>query len=393
MNRTYVAALALAAAIVLVIGTLLRPRLRPPGAAVPAPPSEAAALQQLSQAAQLRHMSEFLSERIGAVAPFVLYVDTLDAAAVRWRGDGTVVSTTPAYPIVALRTPSSDSLPSPELGDADSTRHDWMLIVTRRRGGGILSATILSGGRLVVQCGRHTLKEYNVSPELRAEFAGGGLFGLDGRLLGIVARCGGRQAALPTSEVRRLLADTASGDRLRDVFGLGLSALDERARDYFHSDSGLLVVSIRRASAADVGNVRPGDVILAVGGVSVARGASAELVRRVASADSLTILRQRGRAVASISLTAGVARAAQRGANLGIEMISAPARGVAILAVRAGSAAAAAGLRAGDRLIRIGNTSVKSSEAAQRLLTTVIGQPTFIVFERDSVEHGVFVPQ
>jgi len=55
-----------------------------------------------------------------------------------------------------------------------------------------VSTTTLSGGRSTVRCGQRDLTEYVIGFGLRAEFVGGGLFGLDGQLLGIVARCGDR---------------------------------------------------------------------------------------------------------------------------------------------------------------------------------------------------------
>jgi membrane-associated protease RseP (regulator of RpoE activity) len=56
-----------------------------------------------------------------------------------------------------------------------------------------------------------------------------------------------------------------------------------------------------------------------------------------------------------------------------------------------GSPAAAAGLRAGDRLLRVGTRDITSASVARRLLDQRRTGPTFIVFERDSVVRGVLL--
>jgi S1-C subfamily serine protease len=70
--------------------------------------------------------------------------------------------------------------------------------------------------------------------------------------------------------------------------------------------------------------------------------------------------------------------------------------GVALSYVAPGSVAQRAGLRAGDRLLRVGNDAVSSAADASRLLGQASqakdGTPVLVAFERDGVEHGVLLP-
>lgn len=399
VSRRYLATLALAAFAILSVGLLIRRRLLPTDRSPATPPSEASALQQLTQEGQLRRMSQFLAERVSAVAPQVEYRPEAGAAGVRWGGD-IVLSTLPGRPLVALRASPADSARPPIIVAAgDSVRRDWVLVVGRRADGQLLSAAGLAGGRLIRRCAGRDVEEYVLGIPLHDHFAGGGLFDVSGRTLGVVVRCAGGVAAIPAREVTRLLADTGSASqRARDAYGLLLAPLDERARSYFAIDSGLLVTEIRRGGPADVAGLRAGDVVVAIDERRVVAAEDiAALDTTAAPAGGHRIARRRANAIATVRLAApggeSSADAAAANGDLGISFAPAAlARGVPVAGIRPGSVAAAAGLRTGDRLLRVGDASVASPVAAQRLLVAPRGGPLFIVFERDSVERGVLVP-
>ena len=397
MSRKYLASLALAAVIVLTIGMLLRERLLRAQTARPAPPSEASTLQQLSQAGQLRRLSEFLSERVAAVAPLVAYVPEAGAAGVRWGQGDSVVTTLPALPIVAVPAPAGDTAHRSSIAVPDSTKHEWVLVVGRTSRGAVVSAAGILGGRTTARCGDIQLTEYVVSTALHDGFAGAGLFDLTGRTLGLIVRCGERRVATPMREVARVLADTGSvGARVWGLVGLSAQPLDDDARAYFGTDSGVLVTAVRRGTNADAADLRPGDLVLAIDGRPVATPHDlAELGG--ASEASHTLTRRRGVAVTTVEVTrvdsVSTSRAdSLRMTDLGIDVAEPVApRGVVIGSVRTGSAAASMGLRAGDRLLHVGTRDVTSATVARRLLNQRRTGPTFIVFERDSVVRGVLL--
>ena len=397
MNRRYLAVLAFVAAVVLTVGVLVRGRLRRAETPVPrAPLSEAGALQQISQESQLRRMSGYLAERTAALAPLVQYVPSVGAAGLVWTR-GTVLTTRPERAVVAVAVPDADTLEPGVTLAPDTVRRDWVLVVGRRADGEVVSASGISGGRTTARCADRQLREYVLGIPLSDGFAGAGLFDLQGHALGMVVRCDDRVTAIPTSEIIRLLADTSAVTRLgRDRYGLATEPLDAQARAYFGSDSGLLVTAVRRGGAADAAGLQPGDVLLAVDGRSMSLlTALNPFAGSPDSAGRHTVIRRRGRTVATVRVAgrAPVAGARDDARQLGLGFTPAtPPRGIVIATVAPASPAAEVGLRPGDRLLRVGLTSVTSAPQAARLLAAPDTTPTFVVFDRDSVAHGVLLP-
>ena len=129
-------------------------------------------------------------------------------------------------------------------------------------------------------------------------------------------------------------------------------------------------------------------------GTTIAGGFPQTVLDSLLAADSHTVVIRRDRRLRSTPLSrlAREPDAVARG-DLGIALNSASSTAAVISDVRPGSAAASAGLRAGDRLIRVGSTSVGSAAEARRLLDRLrINDSTvFLVFVRDSVARGVLV--
>jgi S1-C subfamily serine protease len=397
MSRKYLASLAVAAVFILTVGIFVRDRLLRAQTPAPAPPSEASALQQLSQEGQLRRLSEFLSERVAAVAPLVAYVPDADATGVRWGQGDSLVTTLPTSPIVVVPAPAKDTALRSLVVAPDSARREWVLVVGRSPSGTVVSAAGILGGRTTARCGDIELTEYVVSAAIHDGFAGAGVFDLAGRTLGLIVRCNGRPVVTPMREVARVLADTGFAvTRMWGDVGLAVNPLTDDARAYFATDSGVLVTAVRRGSTADAAGLRPGDVLLAVDGRPVA--APRDLVQLGGASRVIrTVSRRRGDAVTTVEVirTDSVSSPrtdSLRHSELGIDIGDSDApRGVVIGTVRAGSAAAVAGLRAGDRLLRVGTRDVTSTTVARRLLIQRRTEATFIVFERDSVVRGVLL--
>lgn len=421
MSRKYLAALAVAAALVLAVGLFLRGRFlrSAPPAAAAAPPSQAATFQQLSQEAQFRRMAGYLAERVAAVAARVTYVPAVAAAGVRWGGD-TVVVTRPGVPVTAVRVPGPDSLGVPaaialDAAERDSVGSDWVLVVGRGADGRVVSATGLAGGRDVVRCAGRDVEALVLGVPLTDALAGAGVFNLDGRRLGVVAYCEHGLAALPAGVVTRLLADArGAAGKPGAAYGLEATPLDALARASLGSalgtprdaaaDSGLLVTAVRRGGPADAAGLRAGDLIVAIDGQPTASLPDLGALDGPAPVDGHAVQRRRGRATTLVRVrppsgpaadsTTPADRPVDTGAaGLGVGL-TAPAalRGVPIATVEPGSAAHAAGLRPGDRLLRVGATAVTTATAAERLLAAAARTPTLLVFERDSVERGVVLP-
>jgi S1-C subfamily serine protease len=178
------------------------------------------------------------------------------------------------------------------------------------------------------------------------------------------------------------------------LIGFVVLPLDAGTRGYFGVDSGLVVTEVRRDSPANRAGWAPGDIVATIDGVSASSGRIVEMLD-ASAADTHAVVLRRGKVTRTTRLSAATA-AARVESGTGIELARpAAAPGVVIGVVRRGSAAAAAGVRASDRLLRVGNVAVTSAATAQRLLDGLrpTDRPSFVVFERDSIVHGVLLRQ
>jgi hypothetical protein len=226
--RANLATLAAAAALTLVAGLLFRSSLEERSAPAPAaPPSEATAFRQLSQESQLRRLARYLADRGAELGTFVEYRPELGASSVRLR-DSTYLTTAPATPALLARGTAGDSLGAPLAAPDDSTDHSWVLVVGRRPDGEVVSLSGLAGGRLPTSCGGREASEIALGVPLYDALAGAGVFSVDGRLLGVVARCPERLLALTVGAATRLIAADSVA---RDSTARDSTARDSTVRD------------------------------------------------------------------------------------------------------------------------------------------------------------------
>lgn len=399
LSRRYLSALSIAAVLVLLSGLMIRRWLLPVEAPTPAPPSEASALRQLSRELLFDRSADYVAERVSMVASQVLFDTASHASAVRWKGD-TLLTTTVQRPLVARLVARADSLDSSPFLVSDTLGRDWALVVGRRQDGGIISSSGIGGGTIRSECAGRSVDEYLLGARLHPALAGAGVFNFRGRLVGLVVQCGRRVAAVASSSFPRLLARQSEDEELHGPFGLLLAPLDSSTRKFFGADSGMLVTAIATGGLASQKGLRPGDVIVAVDG-NAPRNADSLWRMPNNAADSSTthrVLRRRGRSLVTLSLGAPptlavAARGDAQAIGLQLSDSSSETRlGIPITAVRDGSIARAAGLRPGDRLLRIGDSTVATVDEAERLLGRARATPVYIVVGRNDVERGILLP-
>ncbi|MEO7997191.1 MAG: PDZ domain-containing protein [Gemmatimonadaceae bacterium] len=368
----------------------------PAGPAAGAPPSEAEALQQLSQEGLVRRLSSFVAARAIDVGQLVEYVPSSGASGVRWGSNETLVTTLAGQPVVALTARSADTTRIPIISRADSVRGELVLTVARDADGGTIWLVGAVGGFQQRQCEQQEVKTYVLGSPMPDGFAGAGMFDLDGRIVGMIVRCDGGLVALPANEVTRIAkAIDADNERLRTTYGLAVQPLDARSRAHFRADSGILVVEVHANSAAARAGLVPGDIIVQVADVAVDNSVPRALLGAdTATSFTVAITVRRENARRTLQLTRSIPSATPSRFDAGLGFGASPAAaGVAITEVRTGSAAARAGLRVGDRLLRIGGNSVNGREQAARAVERGLTADSinFAVFQRDSIMRGVWV--
>lgn len=289
-------------------------------------------------------------------------------------------------PVVAFRIARVVSPRAPSFSASDSLHGAWVLVVARRDDGGFVSTPAMIGGRIVSRCADRDVREYVLDASVPEAFAGAGVFDLAGRVVGFVARCDSRLVALPVAEVARLMATRdSSAVVLWERLGVEARPLNAAVRAYFGVDTGLLVTAVRDGAPVDHAGLGPGDIVAEIDGVPVDSALPPAVFGSLATADSHTLMIRRAtsRRTTRLSISTQTSGLAESQTSFGIQLGGATA-GVEIGRVQPGSLASRAGVRPGDRLLRVGRVPVMSATAGRRALAglDVTDSLTFIVLAR-----------
>lgn len=394
------AALAAVAAAILVGGALARPTRRVPPVQVSG--SSSAHLVVLSQSAAADALARAFGDQIAASARHIVPLPPDSAggrsvSGVRWRPDGTILRATDSAS-AALVTLADG--PSPAGGAARAARATidsanavkrpfaqpgtgWVVIVGRT-GRDTASAVAWSGGTRGIVCDGRRVEALTLSASFGTGLLGAGVFDLDDNLVGVVLRCGAELEAITPRAVAGLLKrGREPAARLWARAGLRLAVADS-VLGASAPDTLIAVAALRRGGPLDLAGLRPGDVLLSMGGrpppkldAAVALLADSDAL---VQAGSLTVSR-RG---VDRQIRIGAAASGLAPEPLGLTL----ARGVPLLAVSPGSAAARAGLRAGDRLLEVDGRAVRAESDVASLLRRAARRPVLLVYERDGVLRG-----
>ncbi len=385
----YIAILAGAAVLILIVGALLRPKglAEEPSVSL----TETASLQALSQRVELRDMADFLSSRVTAIGSHLVYLPGRGVSSVAWASPDSMVTSGSGQgdsPVIAeLRPQDSMATPVVRTPAAPAARRGWVIVAARRPDGRLVSSVGMSGGETSLPCGQRDYKALVLSMPLGDSFQGGGIFDLEGNLIGVVGRCGTRVVALSAVDIARALTASASLETgLLRAYGLRVSTLDSAASRYFAADSGVLVTEVVLASAADEGELNPGDVVVALDSLSVRSPEDLAnlLPRRPGTGRTLTLLREGRRHEVSLSVPS------TSPGTRGLELATV-ADGLPLSGVEPGSAAERMGLRAGDRILRIGRMQPRTPQEARQALVRAAEQPLYVVYVRENSERGVLL--
>jgi hypothetical protein len=238
-------------------------------------------------------------------------------------------------------------------------------------------------------CGVAAATEIVSTVSLVPAMIGGGLFDLDVNLLAVILPCGGRVTAVATASVEEMIATAGTvQERILARHGLLIGPLSQDERRYFDEAHGLLVREVWTPVGGD--GILPGDTVTSLNGdpvttlddlqpLTVADGAFQLGVRRADRKRTVTV-------GAGSAPGGGVPRRAEAGIAL-----EAPARGFRIDSVPPAGRMARAGLRPGDRLVRINGTEPASLRQAERAIAGDRG-PMLIDVEREGRRLAIVVP-
>lgn len=418
-SSRYVAILAIAACLILIGGWLVRPRDVPEN---PAPVPTETELQQLARRAErrsLERMTDYFAGTARDVEPSLVYIRSAGATGIAWdaahivtaplkddQPPGTVTVEGgaveggvkpdlwgPNLPLMAIENPRGlaglsvvrRAMALPKVGA-------WIVAVWRNDTGQAFAAANFRQSASAA-CGLAPVREVVSSLSFTDAMVGGGLFDIDGNLLGAILPCGDRIAALDPGSIDALLerANTVE-QRVLGRYGVLLSKVSEREQSYFKTTEGLLVREVWVGFAGHEAGLWPGDVITMLNGQPVAEiGDLRALTTGSESPFELAV--QRGSKTVKVALPFNPSGAASSTdtAGAGLVLESAP-KTYRIDSVVPDGRAARAGIEPGDRLVRIDRAEPRNPEYVRRILASRKSSPMLLEIERGARRLAIVVP-
>ncbi len=408
----YIAVLAMACAVILLVGGLLRPGLGEPEAPAPSVTTDILQLERSAQRRDVEHVSDYFAYIASLVEESVVLLSVTGQSGVVWQAGEVVTSSrigpfpdrdrtalgssavdlptkraAPHLPYVLLAAPL-------EAAVADRRpvrlyrRGAWLLAFWRTALGGLRYAPGNLFGVAGVRCGELELVEVQTNLDLRSLRPGSGVFSIDGGLLAVVLDCAG---TLIAAEVNALEAkvhfEPTLQDRLAERFGLLAGAASEPGPLLPGKNGGVLVKETWWGYRAQQAGLMPGDLITAVDGSLVESLSDLRSLLLPVSREVREIRIWRAGRERSIRM---LARPAARSGEATQGFVS-RAGGLLVDSVVPGSPAARAGARPGDRLLSVDQRAPGSFDDLAAAFAESGGSPVHIVLERRGHAWGTLV--
>lgn len=418
-SRRYIIILSAVAAGILVFGSAFRPESHEAAEAgsLTASP-EAPFLQRLTLRRSVEESAEYFADLARRLEPHVTRLERYGRSGVVWDG-GTIATAaeggrvpakdiairysqrswrvwpervSPHLPAALLET-SEEEPPraAPRYSAGFFTAGGWAIVAWRSTDGELNYSAGHYLGPTTARCQgiQATILRTNVA--LQREMLGGGLFDVDGVLMGLVVLCGDQLCAIDVGSLERSFEPPQIiSERLMDRYGVQVAELTPVARSVFQAEYGIQVTEVWEGWEARRAGLRPGDVILAVDNGPATSMADLEpLVLPVArELFDLQVLRNGSKR--KVRLRARAEAAGSFG-PLGLGLAE-PAPGFRIEAVESGSAAAEAGLQAGDRLLWLNSRRPENLQALRTALDQADPEkPVFAIVQRGHRLWGAFL--
>ena len=423
-SPAYVAVLAVIAGSILMVGSLMRPEKRVEQDTAPPSQVDMARLQRLTQLGSLEQMSDFFTDLASGVSPYLLRLDALGQSGLVWDAEGRVVTAnrpgtepvlgpTPArtsvsglvelnisfdpphLPLSVLRAGSDAGLASPvHVPKRLLEPGAWVMAAWRSAAGEIARVPGFFLGSRTRPCQEADVDHVVLSFEVTDEMAGGGLFDLYGRLVAAIVNCDGYSAAIAVDSVDELLsrAGTFEGQML-GRYGLKVAPLTEPQQRHFAVENAVLVSELWGGYLGDRAGLEPGDLIVSVDSAAVKSLEDARKLVLPIARELHELEVRRGRRTVGVKLPArSVKTAPEALADHSGALLARSTQGFPIGTVIEGSAAAQAGIKAGDRLLRVDQTRIRTEAQARRALANGSGKPRYLVLARGSKRWGTLLP-
>jgi len=413
-HHRYPLVLALVSALILLVGYRLKPK-----DVVQVPETELRRLQFTTQRRSLDDLQAFFRELASRVSPHLVWIEGANRSGIVWDERGLIVTARPEvrserdcsvdgrpasaelfsrhYPVGAVRA-SLDGSRTPAFRSSAGMLEpgSWVLAVAARRAPQPVFMPATYSATVTVRCGQFTLSALQTNLPPAPALLGGGLFDLDGSLVGVWIECEGRYFAVEPGDVDRLLEQARSleGLLLR-WYGLRVHPSPGLGHAGEASPSGLLVSEVWSGRPAHQAGLWPGDVIQRLNEDPVRTLEDLwPLVLPIAYPE-FNLQVSRNRQVLQLRLRASNQEAlalapAYRAALLGLAF---PQEGFVIEKVVPGSPAYYAGLEAGDRVVRVNGRRPRNPAELEKLLAAGNQGTVSLIVQRGDRLFAVFLGQ
>lgn len=419
-KRRYIATLAFVAAAILFVGYWIRPSQPATDEQVQAPSqTELSRLTRITQRRSLDDITGYFGTVADEVQTSVVALPGLERSGLIWEpgvvltarleprfprattlstpnGDIGVASVVsgPHIPLATVRMSDIQGLAEPRQRPAvDVAPGTWMLAVWRR-----LRETHFAPAHFLntapVRCGEHIAEELQSNVAWTIDMAGGGLFDLDGRLLGVVLPCADRFAALSVESVHSMLRNGRSVEgRLLRRYGVKFDSLTEDEQSYFGRNTGVIIREVWTGWPADNAGLAPGDILIAINAEPIGTPNQLEPLADAIDVETFDVAVERGAEIVTVLLPVDEALLDEnQGEGAPGIVWRPPPSGHLIEAVVAGSPADEAGIEGGDRLMRIDREEPEDFTEVQEVLGSNRGAPVFLEIDRSGRRWGVLLP-
>ncbi len=420
-SPAYIAVLAVIAGSILMVGSLMKPADSEPEPAALPTQADSARLRRMAQRRSLEDMAEYFAETASNAAGHLVHLEQVGQTGIVWDDEGTVITSNAAdplpsalqvrgmrgasYQLTAPPVPPESPVVTLRASDEfnmDAALHipamlldygDWLVLAWLNSSLESAFTPALYLGLRSIHCGGRPARKVSLSVTPAREMAGAGLFDLAGRLIGVVALCDDRYVALlPESVDEALVWNRGFPGRLLGQYGMRVTSLTDREKQYFGGDEEVLIRELWRGFPAETSGLRPGDLIVSFDGRPVTKPDDLQPLVLPVARQLLELVVRRGSRSVTVVLSAQANREASTTTPPKSGLIVADdVNGFVVQSVLDGSTAATSGVRAGDRLLTVDGSPVRTAAQARRILSSAKSNGRFVVVERGRKRWGALL--
>jgi S1-C subfamily serine protease len=293
--------------------------------------------------------------------------------------DGELVGSDPDFDLAILHLKDASDLPQADMGDStDMMIGETVIAIGNPFGfGNTVTTGVVSALERTIETKQGTFTDFiQTDAAINPGNSGGPLMNLAGELVGIntaiYAEAEGIGFAIPINKAKRVVDELVSFGRVQAVWlGLEGQDVDERMASYLGLDGmrGMVVTQVHEPAVSKAG-VKPGDVVVSVGGVAVEdRNHYQRILRNFTLGQQvrLGLAGQGGRREVAAALQPFTdAKALDMASRRWGLTVAVRGRELLIDGVRPGSPAQRLGLKGGDLLLKVAGDPMASVDDFSR---------------------------